>query len=102
MAKRTGSIASVISTDKVPRKHSIVESITKGFETANISKNPDVVDHGRELHIDSTTFASKGLDTYYRPSAQWEGLHRYDTNFAWEPSEEKKLVRKVYHKLVHI
>ncbi|KAF1818375.1 phthalate transporter, partial [Dissoconium aciculare CBS 342.82] len=43
----------------------------------------------------STTFASSGLDQYYKPSSQWEGLHRYDTEFTWKSEEEKSLVRKI-------
>ncbi|KAF2847184.1 MFS general substrate transporter [Plenodomus tracheiphilus IPT5] len=42
------------------------------------------------------TFAAKGLGTdHYRPVGTYEGLHRYDPNFDWEPEEEKKVVRKI-------
>lgn len=41
------------------------------------------------------TFATSGLDKYYRPVAGYEGMHRYDPDFEWEPEEEKRIVRKV-------
>jgi hypothetical protein len=44
---------------------------------------------------DTTTFASSGLETYYKPIETYEGFHRYDPEFAWEPEEERRLVRKV-------
>jgi hypothetical protein len=46
---------------------------------------------------DGTTFAAHGLrqDTY-RPVDTYEGLHRYDPDFEWEPEEERKVVRKVW------
>ena len=44
-----------------------------------------------------TTWAASGLKTaHYRPVDSYEGLHRYDPDFDWEPEEEKKVVRKVY------
>jgi hypothetical protein len=74
---------------------SVADSIAASFEASNISKSPRVIEHGQELHANSTTFASSGLEGYYKPSEGWEGLHRYDTEFTWQPEEEKKLVRKV-------
>lgn len=77
------------------RKRSVVASIAAGFETANVLQ-PAVQSEKSSPHgLSSTTFASKGLDAYYRPADNWEGLHRYDPDFAWEPAEEKALVRKL-------
>lgn len=43
-----------------------------------------------------TTFATKGLgQDHYRPIDSYEGIHRYDPDFDWEPEEERKVVRKV-------
>jgi hypothetical protein len=42
------------------------------------------------------TWASSGLKSdHYRPVDTYEGLHRYDPDFEWEPEEEKKVIRKV-------
>lgn len=43
-----------------------------------------------------TTFISDGIDDeFYKPIASYEGIHRWDPDFEWEPEEEKKVVRKV-------
>lgn len=44
---------------------------------------------------DRTTFDNESLESFYKPTADYEGLHRYDPEFSWEPQEERKLVRKV-------
>ena len=44
---------------------------------------------------DGTTFASSDLDEFWRPVDNYEGLHRYDPKFDWEPSDERKIIRKV-------
>ena len=41
------------------------------------------------------TFVTIGDKKFYKPIDLYEGRHRYDPNFQWEPQEEKKLVRKV-------
>lgn len=50
---------------------------------------------------EGVTFDTAGLDDYYKPMDQYEGLHRFDPKFEWEPSEERKVVRKVYHLSSH-
>ncbi|KAF1938119.1 MFS general substrate transporter [Clathrospora elynae] len=43
-----------------------------------------------------TTFVSQGLGKDHgRPVESYEGIHRYDPEFEWEPEEEKKIVRKI-------
>jgi len=42
------------------------------------------------------TFAASGVSgEHYRPVETYEGIHRYDPDFSWEPAEEKRVVRKV-------
>ncbi|KAL9078672.1 MAG: hypothetical protein Q9157_002400 [Trypethelium eluteriae] len=42
------------------------------------------------------TFQPSGLDEdFYRPVESYEGIHRYDPKFNWEPTEERKIVRKI-------
>lgn len=86
-----------------PRKSSITDTIAAGFETANVLRGPAQPNNqGQNSHGSSTTFASKGFDQHYKPSDGWEGLHRYDPDFTWEPSEERRLVRKVSnHRMAH-
>lgn len=52
----------------------------------------------RVLHGEPSNeaFSRKDVsEAYYKPTANYEGLHRYDPEYVWEPSEEKRLVRKV-------
>lgn len=50
-----------------------------------------------------TTWAASGLKTnHYRPVDSYEGLHRYDPDFEWEPEEEKRVIRKVQDSLQRI
>lgn len=35
------------------------------------------------------------LGSFYKPVESYEGRHRWDPNFHWEPSAEEKVVRKV-------
>ncbi|KZF20922.1 putative transporter [Xylona heveae TC161] len=40
-------------------------------------------------------FDTKGVEHLYEPIDTYEGKHRWDPEFEWEPQEEKKLVRKI-------
>lgn len=91
-----GFLSTDVPADSQHRKSSVTSIIGGGFTAANVLKLPVQTDDKSHLiNGDSTTFASAGLDAYYRPGDQWEGLHRYNPNFTWEPAEETKLVRKV-------
>ena len=41
------------------------------------------------------TYRTAGLEAFHVPIATYEGRHRYDPEFTWEPEEERRLVRKV-------
>ena len=41
------------------------------------------------------TFESGSLESFYKPIDSYEGRHRYDPSFEWEPQEERRVVRKV-------
>lgn len=43
----------------------------------------------------NTTFERFGRALHHQPVERYEGSHRYDPQFEWEPKEERKLVRKV-------
>lgn len=43
-----------------------------------------------------STFSSEsGLSDFNKPIPTYEGYHRYDPTYVWEPSDEKRVVRKV-------
>lgn len=48
---------------------------------------------GRER--EGVTFDTAGLQSHYTPIDRYEGKHRYDPDFDWEPEEERRVVRKV-------
>lgn len=52
------------------------------------------LDYGAHLPP-ANTATFQGDEAFYPPIEQYEGKHRYDPEFQWEPQEEKKLVRKV-------
>ncbi|KAF2105343.1 major facilitator superfamily domain-containing protein [Lophiotrema nucula] len=45
------------------------------------------------------TFTTTGLESHYKPIATYEGIHRFDPDFEWEPAEEKRVVRKIDYKI---
>jgi len=68
-----------------------------GVSTRPVEKDIDASSQSKDEqpHTSSNTFVSAGLDDYYKPLESYEGYHRYDPEFVWEPKEEKKIVRKV-------
>ena len=42
------------------------------------------------------TFANDTSEEFYAPIDSYEGRHRYDPEFQWDPKEEKRVVRKVW------
>ncbi|KAF2190867.1 MFS general substrate transporter [Zopfia rhizophila CBS 207.26] len=55
--------------------------------------------HGRPGEREGVTFAGGGLESHYKPIAKYEGRHRYDPDFEWEPEEERMVVRKIDKKI---
>jgi hypothetical protein len=95
MAERLGDLRSHSEKGQENRRRSsIAASLGSGFQTVNVVKPLPTVTQAHEPQSSSTTFASKDLIAYYRPGPHWEGLHRYDEQFTWDPLEERRLVRK--------
>ncbi|QIW97774.1 hypothetical protein AMS68_003292 [Peltaster fructicola] len=46
-----------------------------------------------------TTFANESLESFYKPVETYEGYHRFDPDFEWDPKEEKKVVRKIDYRI---
>ena len=65
-----------------------------GHET--ISRPSRRTGHGIDPSKHGATFETFGDGSFYTPIDNYEGKHRYDPTFKWEPHEERKLVRKVY------
>jgi hypothetical protein len=62
--------------------------------SASVSENESHL--SRKWYQKGTTFAAHGLrQENYKPVDTYEGIHRYDADFEWEPEEERKVIRKV-------
>ncbi|KAF2829624.1 MFS general substrate transporter [Ophiobolus disseminans] len=69
----------------------------KEVEFANSASSSEVEVHRPgKGYREGATFAAHGLrQDNYRPVDTYEGLHRYDPDFEWEPEEERKVIRKI-------
>lgn len=63
----------------------------KAFPEAAVTETPNLFKRAG----DRTTWDTGSLDSYYKPIDSYEGIHRYDPDFQWEPKEERRVVRKV-------
>lgn len=75
-------------------------AFSTGFEKLEASSEADDDERqallpNRSLRGNNTTFERFGRALHHQPVERYEGSHRYDPLFEWEPKEEKKLVRKV-------
>ncbi|KAF1948403.1 MFS general substrate transporter [Byssothecium circinans] len=65
-------------------------------DLAPSSSASDAEVHKSGLKKDASTFAAAGLKSrLYKPIDSYEGKHRYDPDFDWEPEEERRVVRKI-------
>lgn len=71
---------------------SLEKDAFKGHETTDHAPRAG---HGIDTSKHTATFETFGNDQFYAPIENYEGKHRYDPTFEWEPQEERKLVRKV-------
>lgn len=79
----------------------ISPEITKADTASTASQhNSESTKSGGFAHTrEGGTFDTSGLEDYYKPIATYEGIHRYDPKFDWEPQEERKLVRKIDYRI---
>lgn len=72
--------------------------VGKEIDVAGSTSGSEVgVTKGTKGNREGVTFATHGLrQDAYRPVDSYEGLHRYDPDFEWEPEEERKVIRKVW------
>jgi hypothetical protein len=75
------------SSSSSPERRSVND--TKGTEAYTTARA--VEPSKSRIH---TTFDSADDYGQYKPIPTYEGIHRWDPDFEWEPQEEKKLVRR--------
>lgn len=66
----------------------------KDVDVGDVSERTELSDTSSDK---SATFNYGGIDQsrFYRPIDSYEGIHRWDPNFEWEPKEEKQVIRRV-------
>ncbi|KAK8248515.1 major facilitator superfamily domain-containing protein [Phyllosticta capitalensis] len=71
------------------------------MDAKSYSKKTDVIYEETPLDAirEESAFATEGIEKYYRPVEGYEGIHRWDPDFEWEPSEEKRVVKKIDKKI---
>jgi hypothetical protein len=78
------------STESIPSSSELESESTKTVRDAHMDD-----ESGRLKYTGETTFDNAEGVRFYKPMPKYEGLHRWDPKFEWEPEEEKKLVKKV-------
>ena len=94
--KASGEIAVRPVVNRVRGGSAVSNEAKEVFKGHDAQTYPQGTSHGINPSRHTATFAKFGDDSYYTPIDNYEGRHRYDPKFEWEPHEERKLVRKVY------
>ncbi len=94
--KASGEIAVSPLIDRVRKSSSASSSFAKdAFKGHDTRGHPQGTGHGIDPSKHKATFEKDADESFYVPIDKYEGKHRYDPKFEWEPHEERKLVRKV-------
>lgn len=76
----------------------VVPDVAKSNVDVSASASETELSHSdaKTRERSGVTFDTAGLGPQlYKPIEKYEGKHRYDPDFEWEPEEERKVVRKV-------
>ena len=84
---------------ELPYKGATLTNAAHPFPEAVVSK--PVIAARRTVGVFDND-SENSLEGFYQPIDKYEGRHRYDPYFEWEPQEEKKLVRRVSYLYDHI
>ena len=86
-----------LDLDEKPQEGERKLSFTETFLTKTLQPFPEAVVsqpviQGKLRQVGA--FENESLEEFYKPIDSYEGVHRYDPDFQWEPKEEQRLVRK--------
>lgn len=87
-----GSIHEDSSSEGPQRRRSLLDDV-KHFPTTLIDEPTVFAATGKRSAFANDS--ESDFEEFYKPIDSYEGAHRYDPKFEWEPQEEKKLVRKI-------
>ncbi|KAF2256808.1 MFS general substrate transporter [Trematosphaeria pertusa] len=80
----------------------VVPDVAKSNVDVSASASETELSHSdaKTRERSGVTFDTAGLGPQlYKPIEKYEGKHRYDPDFEWEPEEERKVVRKIDKKI---
>lgn len=72
-------------------------SVNAGYtESTNSNSSSEIkLEQQGTENLGRHVFETEDTKELYKPIEGYEGAHRFDPNFTWEPEEEKRLVRTV-------
>ena len=68
-------------------------------EANSASDHPPEKDVPKSTHDRAVTFSAADDMRFYKPIESYEGYHRWDPDFEWDPKEERQLVRKLDYRI---
>lgn len=71
------------------------EGLHQGKEPGFVGSTSVATSISSDSTNEKGTFSRSGSASHYTPIASYEGAHRYDPDFQWEPKEEQRLVRRL-------
>ena len=70
-------------------------SVNAGYTRSAISTSSSDTKLGAVENLGRHVYETDDTKEIYKPIAGYEGSHRFDPSFQWDPEEERKLVRMV-------
>jgi hypothetical protein len=71
------------------------EVLTESPAASFTKKEPSALEAEVNKANPGQAFENVGLEKFYAPITTYEGYHRFDPEFQWEPEEERVVVRRV-------
>jgi hypothetical protein len=80
---------------KLGGKDSSFVSVNAGYARSAISTSSSETKLDTSENLGNHVWETEDAKEVYKPIAGYEGSHRFDPSFQWEPAEEKALVKTV-------
>ena len=84
------------SDAELPEKDgSDVRTVAAELPSSSDTSGAGILSSAGEPNSSREAFDTAGLEEFYKPIDSYEGRHRYDPSFQWQPKDEQRVVRKV-------
>jgi hypothetical protein len=80
---------------KMSSRHVKSDVSTESPASSFTKKEPAALEAEVNTTNPGQAFENVGLEKFYKPIPTYEGYHRFDPEFQWEPEEERIVVRRV-------